>query len=48
MQGVSKRFYTSIIPQFVSQVQLPLPPQFIMVDTDKKEIMTYFVDEFLN
>ena len=48
MQILSKRFYHSLIPQFLNFVHIPLPPQFIMVDTNKKEVHTYYVDEVLN
>ena len=48
MQVLSRRFYQSLIPQYLNFVHLPLPPQFIMVDTNQKEVHTYFIDDVLN
>jgi hypothetical protein len=48
LQAVCKRFYNVLIPQLVNLVQLPLPPQFIMLDTSNKELHTFYIDESLN
>ena len=48
LQIVSKRFYDLIIPNFLNNIDIPQPPQFIMIDNDQKQVLTYFVDEKLN
>jgi len=48
LQGLSRRFYEILIPSFIYSMRVPLPPQFVLVDTDKSKIRTFLIDEALN
>lgn len=48
LQALSRRFYESLIPSFIYWMRVPLPPQFVLIDTDKSKIRTFLIDEALN